>query len=116
VENEDNLEIEESFISVQIDGNLNSAAEATLPDADDAVVNSIVRQRDSENQTNMKSYGVSIDKLVTREYRGYSVPVIAATLMDFVLSMGGQKTQGIFRLSASAKETAAARRQIEVFF
>jgi hypothetical protein len=116
VENEDNLEIEESFISVQIDGNLNSAAEATLPDADDAVVNSIVRQRDSENQTNMKSYGVSIDKLVTREYLGYSVPVIAATLMDFVLSMGGQKTQGIFRLSASAKETAAARRQIEVFF
>ena len=59
-------------------------------------------------------YGLSIDNHITRKYRGYPVPLIAATLMEFVMIMDGQKTQGIFRLSAPSGEMAAARNQIEV--
>jgi hypothetical protein len=61
-------------------------------------------------------YGLNIDNHLTRKFRGYPVPLIAAVLMEFVLSMEGSKTQGIFRLSAPAGEMAAARNQIEVCF
>jgi len=59
-------------------------------------------------------YGLSVDNHITRKYRGYPVPLIAATLMEFVMIMDGQKTQGIFRLSAPSGEMAAARNLIEV--
>jgi hypothetical protein len=114
VENGDEGENEGNLITVQIDGISDSLAEATLLDADDPGVGSTIRQRTSLNQKNMSTYGVSIEKLITRDYRGFSVPLIAATLMDFVLNMDGHRTQGIFRQSASAKDVAAARKQIEV--
>ncbi len=71
-------------------------------------------QRRLSKITVKRFYGLNIDNHLTRKFRGYPVPLIAAVLMEFVLSMDGPKTQGIFRLSAPAGEMAVARNQIEV--
>ena len=101
------------FVSIDIDGNLNSAAQGVRADShvEGAGVNA--RHWDPHKEYK-KYYGVSIGDLVTCPYRGYSVPLIAATLMDFVLNMGGPTTPGIFRLSAASRDIAAARNHIEV--
>jgi hypothetical protein len=77
---------------------------------------SALAQRRLSKITVKRFYGLNIDNHLTRKFRGYPVPLIAAVLMEFVLSMEGSKTQGIFRLSAPAGEMAAARNQIEVCF
>jgi hypothetical protein len=74
-----------------------------------------VAQRRASKILTKRFYGLAIDNHLTRKYRGYPVPLIAATLMDFVLNMDGPSTQGIFRLSAPAGEMASARNQIEVY-
>ena len=101
------------FVSIEVDGNLNSAAQGLRADSlvEGAGVNA--RYWDPHKEYK-KYYGVSIGDLVTRPYRGYYVPLIAATLMDFVLNMGGPTTPGIFRLSAASSDIAAARNHIEV--
>jgi protein-tyrosine-phosphatase len=75
---------------------------------------SAVAQRRASKIMTKRFYGLSIENHLTRKFRGYPVPLIAATLMDFVLTMDGPKTQGIFRLSAPVGEMAVARNQIEV--
>jgi hypothetical protein len=103
----------DSFVSVEIEGNVASSVQVTHVNSDDEGVG--VNLHPLDIQTNCKQFfGVSIDNLAFRHYRGYKIPLIAATLMDFVLNMGGQTTEGIFRLSAPSSETAAARIQIEV--
>ena len=74
----------------------------------------VIAQRRASKIVTKRFYGLSVDNHLTRKYRGYPVPLIAATLMEFVMDMDGPKTQGIFRLSAPSGEMAAARNQIEV--
>lgn len=86
---------------------------ATTP-AEDASGAAMSAQRRASKITTKRFYGLSIDNHLTRKFRGYPVPLIAAFLMDAVLEMEGSKTQGIFRLSAPTGEMAQARNQIEV--
>lgn len=73
-----------------------------------------VAQRRASKIVTKRFYGLSIENHLTCKFRGYPIPLIAATLMEFVLTMDGPKTQGIFRLSAPAGEMASARNHIEV--
>jgi hypothetical protein len=84
---------------------------AVVSSADASVV---AAQKRASKIVTKRFYGLSIENHLTCKFRGYSIPLIAATLMEFVLTMDGPKTQGIFRLSAPAGEMAAARNQIEV--
>lgn len=114
LEDGDEDQNQNNLISIQIDDNSHVAEEETRMDSEGAGVGAHALRLDPKNHNKNKIFGVLIDRLVTRQYRGYSIPLIAATLMDFVSDMDGQNTQGIFRLSASVKEIDAARRQFEV--
>jgi hypothetical protein len=115
LEDTDEDQSEKNWISIQVDVNANVTEVETHLETDAAGVGAAAFRRDPMNQKKKQTFGVLIDKLVTREYCGYSVPFIAATLMDFVSDMDGHNTRGIFRLSAPANDIAAARNQIEVF-
>jgi hypothetical protein len=105
--------VDESFVSIDIDGNLNSIVHAMREDSDVEGVGVHVLQLDLHKERK-KFYGIPIDNQAICEFRGCSVPLIAATMMNFVLDMGGRTTQGIFRLSAPSMEVSSARNMIEV--
>jgi hypothetical protein len=103
----------DDFVSIDFDGNLNSAAHAMRQDSHVEGVGVHELRLDLHKERKL-FYGIPIGNLAICEFRGYSVPLIAATMMNFVLDLGGRTTQGIFRLSAPSREISAARNIIEV--
>jgi hypothetical protein len=110
------VESESEFISIDIDGKLDHAVAADCFDAASAVAicGAAPDGLCGPKSSTKKFYGVPIDDQVCLEYRGFSIPLIAATLMNFVVQMCGKETRGIFRLSVSSAELSAALSRIEV--